>query len=101
MAFYYLGEIKMVGFNFAPVDWAECDGQLLLIATNMALFSLLGTFYGGNGVTTFALPDFRGRVPIHMGTGTGLTPRAIGSKGGTETETQTISTLVSHNHTIP
>ena len=65
----YIGEIRMSGFNFAPVDWALCDGQLLSIASNDVLFSILGTQYGGDGVTTFALPDLRGRVPMHAGAG--------------------------------
>jgi microcystin-dependent protein len=78
----FLGEIRLVGFTFAPNGWALCDGQLLSISQNAALFSLLGTTYGGNGVTNFALPDLRGRVAIHSGTGAGLTPRDLGSGGG-------------------
>ena len=77
----YLGEIMMTGFNFAPVGWTLCDGQLLTIASNSALFSLLGTTYGGDGRTTFGLPDLRGRVPMHHGSGPGLTPRVIGERG--------------------
>jgi microcystin-dependent protein len=69
----YLGEIRMVAFNFAPNGWAKCEGQILPISPNMALFALLGTTYGGNGTTTFALPDFRGRIPMAPGTGPGLT----------------------------
>ena len=81
----FVGEIEMVGFNFAPQGWAFCDGQLLSIAQNTALFSLLGTMYGGNGQNTFALPDLRGRVPMHQGAGPGLTPRDVGEMGGSET----------------
>jgi hypothetical protein len=74
----YLGEIRWVGFNFAPVGWAECNGQLLPISQNTSLFALLGTTYGGNGQTTFALPDMRGRVMVHMGMGPGLSNRDLG-----------------------
>ncbi|MHA2174882.1 MAG: phage tail protein, partial [Candidatus Hodarchaeales archaeon] len=81
----YLGEIILFAGNFAPRGWAFCDGQLLLISQNTALFSLLGITYGGDGRTTFALPDLRGRVPVHAGTGPGLTPRPLGQKGGSET----------------
>lgn len=80
----FLGEIVMFGGNFAPRGWAFCDGRLLPISQNTALFSLLGTMYGGDGRTTFALPDLRGRAPIGIGSGPGLTPRAIGAKGGSE-----------------
>jgi microcystin-dependent protein len=80
-----LGEIMMVGFNFAPRGWAFCDGQLLAISSNTALFSLLGTTYGGDGRTTFALPDLRGRVPLHKGNGPGLSSRTLGERGGVET----------------
>lgn len=79
-----LGEVKMFAGNFAPRGWALCDGQLLAISQNQALFSLLGTMYGGDGRTTFALPDLRGRAPIHAGNGPGLTPKRIGEKGGKE-----------------
>jgi len=80
----FIGQIMMVGFNFAPRGWANCDGQLLPIAEHTALYSLLGTTYGGDGVNNFALPDLRGRVPIHVGTGPGLTTRKEGQKGGQE-----------------
>jgi microcystin-dependent protein len=80
----FIGEISMFGGNFAPRDWAMCDGQILPISQHQALFSLLGTMYGGDGRTTFALPDLRGRAPIHQGSGPGLTPRRIGHRGGTE-----------------
>ena len=75
-----LGEIKMFGGNFAPRGWALCDGQLLAISQNTALFSLLGTTYGGDGRTTFGLPDLRGRTPIHAGNGPGLSSRRLGEK---------------------
>ena len=77
----YIGTILMVGFNFAPVGWAMCDGQLLQISQNQALFSLLGTTYGGDGIHTFALPDLRGRMPIGMGQGTGLPNYQFGQSG--------------------
>lgn len=83
----YLGEIAMFGFNFAPRGWAAAQGQLLPIAQNSALFSLLGTTYGGDGRTTFALPDMRGRVAVGTGTGNGLTPKVLGRKGGSESNT--------------
>ena len=79
-----IGEVKMFAGNFAPRGWAFCDGQLLAISQHSALFSLLGTTYGGDGRTTFALPDLRGRVPVHAGNGPGLTPRRLGEKGGSE-----------------
>ena len=97
----FVGEIRMFAGNFAPVGWAFCDGQLLAVSQNDALFSLLGTIYGGDGRTTFGLPDLRGRVPIHAGSGPGLTPRNLGSKGGAENVTLTTSQLPSHNHTVP
>lgn len=95
----YLGEIKMFAGNFAPTGWALCDGQLLPIAQNQALFALLGTTYGGDGITTFALPDLRGRVPIHAGTGTGLSARQLGEMGGQESVVLTTQQLPSHTHT--
>jgi len=94
----FIGEIRMVGFNFAPRGWALCDGQLLAIAQNTALFSLLGTIYGGDGRTTFALPDLRGRVPIHAGNGPGLSNYPLGSRAGAETVTLTANQMPSHNH---
>ena len=96
----YIGEIKMFAGNFAPNGWAFCDGQLLPIAQNTALFSLLGTTYGGNGTTTFALPDLRGRVAMHAGNGPGLSPRALGQQSGVENTTLTISNLPPHSHTV-
>jgi microcystin-dependent protein len=95
-----LGEIRMVGFNFAPRGWAMCNGQILSIAQNTALFSLLGTTYGGNGQTTFALPDFRGRVPVHQGQGPGLSPQSIGEQAGTETVTLLQTQMPAHNHVV-
>ncbi len=95
----YLGDIKLVGFNFAPRGWAMCEGQLLPIAQYQALFSLLGTFYGGDGRTTFALPDLRGRAAIHFGTGQGLSSHSQGQRGGQETFTLTEGQLPPHSHT--
>jgi microcystin-dependent protein len=83
----FVGEIRMFAGNFAPVGWAFCDGQLLPVSQNAALFSLLGTTYGGDGRTTFALPDLRGRAPIHAGQGPGLSQRNLGAKGGEESVT--------------
>src|SRR5215210_4172339 len=83
----FIAEIIMFGGNFAPRGWALCNGQILAIAQNTALFSLLGTTYGGNGQTTFALPDLRGRVPIHPGQGPGLSSYSLGQVGGTESVT--------------
>lgn len=97
----FVGEIALFAGNFAPRGWAFCDGQLLPIAQNQALFSILGTTYGGDGRTTFALPDLRGRVPVHLGTGPGLSTYDLGQNGGTETVTLTVSNLPSHNHSIP
>ncbi|MFZ1741664.1 MAG: tail fiber protein [Pontixanthobacter sp.] len=96
----YIGEITMVGFNFCPRGTASTNGQLLAISQNSALFSLLGTQYGGDGRTTFALPDLRGRVPIHNGTGPGLSNYSIGQLGGTETNTMTLAQMPLHNHAV-
>lgn len=90
----------MVGFNFAPRGWAECNGQLLPISQNTALFALLGTTYGGDGRVTFALPDLRGRVPLHQGNGPGLSPRTLGESTGTESVALTVNQLPSHTHTL-
>ena len=95
-----LGEIKWVPYNFTPKGWAECDGQLLPISQNTALFSLLGTTYGGDGRTTFALPDLRGRVSVHVGQGLGLSNRQLGEIGGEETHTMTIAEMPSHDHGV-
>jgi microcystin-dependent protein len=97
----FLGQLMLVGFNFAPRGWAMCNGQLLPINQNQALFSLLGTQYGGNGTTTFALPDLRGRVSLHQGQGPGLSNQIIGEVAGVETVTLTINQLPSHSHPIP
>ena len=94
----FIGEIRMFAGNFAPRSWAFCDGQLLAISQNDALFSLLGTIYGGDGRTTFGLPDMRGRIPLHLGSGPGLTTRQIGRKAGEETVTVTASQVASHTH---
>ena len=88
----------MFAGNFAPRGWAFCDGQLLAVSQNDALFSLLGTIYGGDGRTTFGLPDLRGRIPIHAGTGPGLSPRRLGAKAGEEKVTLTVNQLPSHSH---
>ena len=93
-----LAEIRLFAGNFAPRSWALCQGQLLSIAQNQALFSLLGTIYGGDGRTTFALPDLRGRVAISPGTGPGLSPRSQGSRSGTENEMLNVNQIPSHNH---
>lgn len=100
MADPFLGEIKLFGGNFAPQGWALCNGQLLSIAQNTALFSLLGTNYGGDGRTTFAVPDLRGRAPIHMGQGKGLTPRSIGSISGSESIALTFNECPPHSHIV-
>ena len=94
----FVGEIRMFAGNFAPRGWAFCDGQLLAVSQNDALFSLLGTIYGGDGRTTFGLPDMRGRIPIHAGSGPGLSPRRLGAKAGAENVTLTVNQLPSHTH---
>lgn len=94
----FVGEIRMFAGNFAPRGWAFCDGQLLAVSQNDALFSLLGTIYGGDGRTTFGLPDMRGRIALHQGTGPGLSPRRLGSKAGAENVTLTSNQIASHTH---
>ncbi len=94
----FVGEIRMFAGNFAPGGWAFCDGQLLAVSQNDALFSLLGTIYGGDGETTFGLPDLRGRLPIHAGSGPGLSPRQLGSRAGSENVTLTVNQMPSHSH---
>jgi microcystin-dependent protein len=94
----FIGEIRLFGGNFAPLGWAFCDGSVLLISEYDALFALIGTTYGGDGQDTFALPDLRGRVPVHQGQGPGLPPRLIGEAAGTETVTLTPAQLPSHSH---
>jgi len=96
----YVGQISMAGFNFAPRGWALCNGQLLSIAQNTALFSLLGTQFGGNGQTTFGLPDLRGRVPVHQGQGPGLTNRVMGETAGEETVTLLQTEMPQHTHLV-
>jgi microcystin-dependent protein len=94
----FLGEIRMVGFNFAPRGFAFCDGQLLAISTNNALFALLGTTFGGDGRTTFALPDLRGRIALHPGSGPGLPSYSLGQRGGAPTKTLNSNELPAHTH---
>ncbi|GEQ85496.1 tail Collar domain-containing protein [Patiriisocius marinistellae] len=96
----FIGEIIAFGFNFAPRGWAQCNGQLLPISQNTALFSLLGTTYGGDGRTTFALPDLRGRTAMHTGQGPGLSSRQLGLRFGTETNTLNVAQMPNHNHTL-
>jgi microcystin-dependent protein len=98
MAEPFIAEIKLFAGNFAPRGYAFCNGQILSIAQNTALFSLIGTIYGGNGTTNFALPDLRGRTPIHWGQGTGLSNYDIGQVGGTEATTLLINQLPPHTH---
>ncbi|KGJ95315.1 phage tail protein [Colwellia psychrerythraea] len=100
MAEPFLGEIKMFGGNFAPRGYAFCNGALLAISQNQALFSLLGTIYGGDGRTTFALPDLRGRVAMSFGNGAGLTNRPIGQRSGSESNTLIENQMPAHNHVI-
>ncbi|GGX13210.1 phage tail protein [Aquimarina muelleri] len=95
-----IGEIRLFAGNFAPRAWAYCNGQLLPISQNTALFSIIGTIYGGDGRTTMALPDLRGRVPISQGTGPGLSTHNLGSRGGAETVTLTTSHMANHSHLI-
>lgn len=94
MADPFLGEVKIMAFNFAPRGWALCNGQILPIAQNQALFALLGTTYGGNGQTTFALPDLRSRVPVHFGAGI-----TLGERAGETSHTLTLSEMPAHTHT--
>ncbi len=96
----YLGEIRLFAGNFAPAQWHLCDGSLLPISGNEALFSLIGTTYGGNGVSTFGLPDFRGRLGIHEGQGPGLSSYALGQTGGALEVALTSQTAPSHNHSL-
>ena len=104
MADPFVAEIRIFPFNFPPKAWAFCDGQLLPISQNTALFALVGTSYGGDGKSTFALPDMRGNAPMHRGRGSGLSERFIGEQSGTETVTLLQSEIPVHNHlfnTVP
>ncbi|MFV8749417.1 phage tail protein [Nannocystaceae bacterium ST9] len=96
----FLGSIILFGGNFAPRGWALCNGQLLSIAQNSALFSILGTTYGGDGQVTFGLPDLRGRMPIQQGSGPGLTPRQLGEMAGSESASLLIGNIPAHGHLI-
>jgi microcystin-dependent protein len=96
----FLGQILVVGFNFAPEGWALCNGQLMSISQNTALFSLLGTFYGGDGVSTFALPNLQGRVVIGQGNGAGLSPYVVGQLGGSQTAALSVANMPAHSHTF-
>jgi microcystin-dependent protein len=96
----YIGEIRAFGFNFAPYGWATCDGQLLAISANTALFSILGTTYGGNGTTNFALPNLQGNTPIHQGQGSGLPDYVLGEQLGSPTVTLTTAEMPAHVHVV-
>jgi len=96
----FVAEIRIVGCNFAPKGWAQCNGQILPISQNTALFSLLGTTYGGNGTTNFALPNLQGATPMHAGQGPGLTLRDLGETGGEPSVTLLASEIPSHTHTL-
>jgi len=100
MAEPFIGEIRIFAGNFAPRNWAFCDGDLLPISQNTALYAILGTKFGGDGRTSFRLPDLKGRAPMHFGTGPGLTPRAIGQFSGSETQTLSFSQMPAHNHSL-
>lgn len=100
MSDQFLGEIRIFPFNFAPVGWAMCNGQILPISQNTALFSLLGTYYGGDGQSTFALPNLQGAAPMDMGNGAGLTQRVVGQTGGETSVTLALSQIPAHNHQV-
>ncbi|MBN8684650.1 MAG: phage tail protein [Chitinophagales bacterium] len=100
MAQPYVGEIRMFAGNFAPAGWMFCEGQLLPISEYETLFQLIGTTYGGDGQNTFALPDLRGRMPIHQGSGPGLSSRVLAESFGTETVTVTSAQMPAHNHAL-
>jgi microcystin-dependent protein len=100
MANPFVAEIRIFGFNFAPKGWAMCNGQLMPISQNTALFSLLGTFYGGDGKSTFALPDLQGAAPVHQGQGPGLSEYFLGQTGGSETITLLESEIPVHSHNL-
>ena len=100
MADPFVAEIRIFPFTFAPKGWAWCNGQVLPIVQNTALFALVGTTYGGDGTSTFALPDLQGRAPMHPGQGPGLSPRDLGEAGGTETVALLESEMPSHSHPV-
>src|SRR6516164_8956248 len=95
----FVGEIRVFGFNYPPDGWASCAGQLLPISQNTALFSILGTSFGGDGMSTFALPNLQGTVPVHVGAGLSLTPRVLGETGGTAEVTLSVAEMPAHSHT--
>ena len=95
----YVGEIRLFGFSRVPTGWFACDGSLQSIAEYQTLYTLLGTTYGGDGISTFAVPDLRGAVPVHQGTGPGLSPRPLGLFGGTESVTLSTDQIPAHQHT--
>src|SRR6202012_2029243 len=96
----FLGELKIIGWNFAPAGWAFCNGQLLPISQNAALFALLGTSFGGNGSTNFALPNLQGSVPLHWGQGPGLSVRDLGETGGEQTVPVLATEVPPHTHAL-
>ena len=96
----YVGEIRLFPYNFAPNGWFDCDGSLISIAEYQVLYTLLGTIYGGDGQSTFAVPDMRGRIPIHQGQGQGLSPYLLGQKAGTESVTLLTQNLPAHSHIL-
>ena len=96
----FVAEVRIEPFNFAPTGWAECNGQLLPVSQNTALFSLLGTTYGGDGKSTFGLPDVQGRVAMHPGQGPGLSDRFLGEMSGSETTTLLVSEMPAHTHNV-
>jgi microcystin-dependent protein len=100
MASPFIGEIRMFGFSFVPVGWHRCDGALLQIAQYDALYALLGTTYGGDGIETFAVPDFQSRIPVHQGQGLGLSQYVIGQMSGTEEVTLTVQQIPAHTHNV-
>ncbi len=100
MAEPYLGEIRLFAGSYAPANWAFCDGSVLPINSYTALYSVIGTTYGGDGISTFGLPDLRGRIPLSQGQGLGLTPRVAGQNGGTENVTLLTANMPAHNHLV-